>query len=532
MINAESLFLECINSPVRSIKGRVELYNGSTLLNIFKSTDRLVSFSVERVAEEGKFFGFGICQKLNVKLIDTNRELNISTANTLEAVFGVGSDYLYSFPAFKVSRVNRDENTNQLSITAYDAIYQAEKHTFRELEISTPYTIRDVASACARLLGVPFSTIGVTDKAFDTSYPEGANFEGTETIREVLDAIAEATQTIYYIDRNWRLTFRRLDKSGNALLTLDKDKYFTLDTKESRRLNSIVSATELGDNVSVVDTQSGTAQIIRDNPFWDLRDDVADLVDKAFAAVNGLTINQFECDWRGNFLLEIGDKIGLKTKDNKTLYSYVLDDVIEYDGTLSQKTQWEYGDEEDNVDSNPSSLGDALKQTYARVDKANKHIDMLVSQVDENGELISQLQLSTEGINATVAETKQQTTELIEGMNGEIEEITKRVDAAITAEDVSLQISTAIGNGVNKVETTTGFTFNEVGLTVSKSGSEMTTTITEDGMTVYRDEEAVLIADNEGVKAEDLHATTYLIVGTNSRFEDYGDNRTGCFWIG
>jgi hypothetical protein len=59
----------------------------------------------------------------------------------------------------------------------------------------------------------------------------------------------------------------------------------------------------------------------------------------------------------------------------------------------------------------------------------------------------------------------------------------------------------------------------------------MTTTITEDGMTVYRNEEAVLVADNEGVKAEDLHATTYLIVGQFSRFEDYGD-RTGCFWIG
>ena len=60
----------------------------------------------------------------------------------------------------------------------------------------------------------------------------------------------------------------------------------------------------------------------------------------------------------------------------------------------------------------------------------------------------------------------------------------------------------------------------------------MSTTITEDGMTVYKDEEAVLIADNEGVRAEDLHATTYLIIGTNSRFENYGDNRTGCFWIG
>ena len=44
--------------------------------------------------------------------------------------------------------------------------------------------------------------------------------------------------------------------------------------------------------------------------------------------------------------------------------------------------------------------------------------------------------------------------------------------------------------------------------------------------------EKVLNANNQGVDAKNLHATTYLIVGKNSRFEDYGNSRTGCFWIG
>ena len=102
----------------------------------------------------------------------------------------------------------------------------------------------------------------------------------------------------------------------------------------------------------------------------------------------------------------------------------------------------------------------------------------------------------------------------------------------MTAEDVKLEIKSELSNGVTKVETTTGFTFNDEGLTVSKSGSEMTTQITEDGMTVFRDNTAVLIANNVGVDAVNLHATTYLIIGNNSRFEDYGEDRTGCFWIG
>ena len=63
----------------------------------------------------------------------------------------------------------------------------------------------------------------------------------------------------------------------------------------------------------------------------------------------------------------------------------------------------------------------------------------------------------------------------------------------------------------------------------------VTTQITEDGMTVNRAGEAVLVADNVGVKATNLVANTYLIIGGRSRFEDYdlnGEPRTGCFWIG
>ena len=51
-------------------------------------------------------------------------------------------------------------------------------------------------------------------------------------------------------------------------------------------------------------------------------------------------------------------------------------------------------------------------------------------------------------------------------------------------------------------------------------------------MQVFKNDEAVLTANNIGVDAVNLHATTYLIIGNNSRLEDFGDNRTGCFWIG
>lgn len=528
------VFDDMLNNPVRELVGRVEfyIYEDSTLSKVCGCYDDLKSFTIERVGAN-KFFGYGICQKLNVKLIDTERTTNISTANYLEAVFGVDSDYLYAFPAFYVTEVHRDEKTNQLSVTAYDALYNAGNHTVGELGI-TSYSIREFATACANLLGLPLN-IRSNNSAFDLEYEEGANFEGTETIRQALDYIAEATQTIYYINNNWELTFRTLDLSGTPVLTVSKDKYFSLDSKTNRRLAKICHVTELGDNVSASLEESGSTQYVRDNPFWDLREDIGDIVDNALAVVGGLTINQFECDWRGNWLLEIGDCIGFTTKDDNVVVSYFLNDVISYDGTLKQKTQWKYDDNADETPSNPTTIGEALNQTFARVDKVNKEITLVAGKAEANSSSISAIKQNTESINASVSSLEKKVTEDKEAADGKFEEIEKKVEAQMTDEDVNLLISTAINNGITEVKTTTGFTFDADGLTVSKSDSDLSTQITEDGMTIDNNGSEVLTVNHNGVNAANLHATTYLFIGTTSRFEDFQKNnelRTGCFWVG
>ena len=532
-----------MNSPVRYLRARVEVFEGDTLALICGCHDSLKEFTIERTGES-KFFGYGVCHKLNVKLIDRNREIDISTANNLEVEFGINTDYLYPFPNFYVSEVHRDELTNELSITAYDVLYQATKHNVSELNIVAPYTIGQFVNACAALLGVPVALNGYEE--FNTPFLEGANFSGTETIREALNAAAEATQTIYYINWDWQLTFKRLSNSETASLTIGKEKYFSLDSGTNRRLAKITSATELEDNVSASITATGTTQYVRNNPFWTLRDDIGTLLDNAINAVGGLTINQFTCEWRGNPLLEIGDKLKFITKDDSAVYSYLLSDTLTFDGSLKQETEWSYEDNEEETAENPSSIGDALKQTYARVDKANKQITLLASDTKENTEAINsntdsintvteniaQLQISADNIAASVTNLETTTTTNAETLNEELQTIKKSVETKMSAEDVQITISTELANGVDKVTTSTGFTFNEEGLTVSKSGTEMATTITEDGMKVYRDDEELLVANHNGVDAVNLHATTYLIIGNNSRIETYGEGRTGCFWIG
>lgn len=520
-------------SPARTVVGRVELFKGSTHTQTFLHSDALTSLAVNRAGDK-KFFGFGVCQELELVLLDRERAINVVEDDILKVSFGVNDDYVYPTPPFYVSsEISRDENTNDLTIKAYDAIYKAKNHTVEELPLTAPYTIGDMADAVATFLGLTaVIKINITDTSFNTNYPGGANFEGTDTLRDVLDDIAEATQTIYYVNSDNNLIFKRLNKNGEAVLTITRADYFTLSSKTNFILSDICRATELGDNVIIsAPGVEGKTQYVRDNGFWDLRDDIATLLDAAIVAAGGLSINQFTCNWRGNYLVEPGDKIGLITKDGGTVISYLLNDKYTYNGGMVAETLWE-GAEEESENANPSNIGEAIKKTYAKVDKVNREIELVASEIGKNDSTISQLLLDTESISASVQQMSQSTIEGFETVNENITTLTEEVNTKMTANDVSISIQTALEQGVESITTTTGFTFNEEGLHVNKSGSEITTTITEDGMTVYRQNDEVLVADNLGVRAEDLHATTFLIIGNNSRIEDYDTIRTGCFWIG
>ena len=596
------------SSTVNKVNAKVELYNGSTLVTTCTCNDRLQDFTVERIGQNNKFFGFGIIHKLTVNLIDLDRSLTITKDNSFKVYLGYGDQFENPYPTFYADSISRDENTNTITVVAYDILAAANTHTVAEVQV--PYTIRQFAAAATTLLGVAaVNFIGITDEAcLNTYYETGANFEGTESYKAALDSIAEVTQTIYYLDNQNRLIFKRLDKNGAAVFTISKDIYYDLESGEKRILNTIVSATELGDNISSSAGSDGVTQYIRNNPFWDLREDRATLLDNAVAAIGGIGADQFYCDWDGNFLLEMGDKINIIAEDDSNLVSYLLNDSIHYDSTLSELSQWVHTDKDETA-SNPSSLGEVLKQTYAKVDKQNKTIELVAGETKDNTTNIAALQLTVNGISASVKSLDETTktltndlgevsgivnthteniaalvakddeitasvssvetktnelddslnttnqnisklqltaenistsvnsletniTERLNGIDTNYDELAKEVSTKVTASDITVAIEEERRKGAEKVTTSTGFTFDSNGLTITKSNSEISTNIDENGLSVYRYNEEVLTADNSGVLAKNLHATTYLIVGKNTYFADYGTDRAGCFWTG
>lgn len=753
------------NSPVRTIRGKVELYSGSTLAHTFTHDGDLVSIDVDRTGEESKFFGFGVSQIATIVINDKLKQYDINNNHSLKIFFNSdGGEFVSNCPTFFVREVTRDENTNQLTITAYDAIYLSSSHTFKELNLQTPYDIAYVAIECAEVLGLEFvpETFLVSDAFHAYVYENGANFGDADTvketldaitIREVLNAVAEATQTIYFANYNDELVFAALnvDTFNEVALSIEKSDYFTLESEKQRTITEVVHVTDLGDNVkghvecvtsgdflklatseetynlkitvsgdtleastpvtitrcgknlmpsfegettmpngvtfsqaanggvtvsgtveegdtarttiaslkapvktgyltvsmtgdfeniiynfSILDSgaielasfqqdtaavinlnnyptaeywvmdiaskeagavsgtvflqaeygigvteyepysgyqeivevntttetvrslpnttilftdtdgavlnvvycereQAGETQYVKNNPFWELREDIADITNAAIKRVIGATLHPFVCSWRGNFLLEPCDTIKIAKKDSGYVYGLVLNDSFSYNGGFSQNTSWSFEEIENEEHINSSSLGDRLNQTFARVDKNTGDIKLHAERLVDNEKNITEIKVTADSASSYVEKIKD-----YEDEDGKVlGKLVTKSELEQTATNLSLTFSETINDiNINEVTTTTGFTFNKDGLTIQKQENDklgdLSTTITEDGMIVNSQQKGEMLrADSTGVDAKNLHATTFLYIGANSRFEDYDNGtRTGCFWVG
>jgi len=214
--------------------------------------------------------------------------------------------------------------------------------------------------------------------------------------------------------------------------------------------------------------------------------------------------------------IRVGEILQVTDKNGRTFPVYVMKKVRQ-----GQKDRLE-------CTGSPRRNSVRAANSYGITDLQGKYLELELGvdglraeNKDSTGKL-SSLQLTVDGLRTKVS--SQQTG---------IDSVASRVSTVEqSAEGLSLRVKSVIDDGVSKVSTSAGYTFDENGITVTKSGREIKTQITEDGMTVYKNGNAVLTANSQGVDAVDLHASTYLIIAGKSRFEKYKGTRVGCFWIG
>lgn len=164
-------------------------------------------------------------------------------------------------------------------------------------------------------------------------------------------------------------------------------------------------------------------------------------------------------------------------------------------------------------------------------------IDGLANEFEVTREgLRSEVQQSTGRLQESLEAKLSVQDEMIEANRDYMEQTAAELRQTSTrlvqsAESLSLTVTEIVNNGVSELHNEMGYDVDGTGFHVSRAGDEISATLNNHGLVVKHNDEKQLVANEAGVDARNLHASTYLIIGAHSRMEDY-EGGTGLFFTG
>lgn len=412
------------------------------------------------------------------------------------------ADYYYiEYGTHIVKEKKHDEEQQTIILECYDLMLQSMIPYDLHLDYSKGITVKDLLNAiCDRFGWVKgYTTFYNSDILIDEE-----KYDTSDTFRDVLDDIAEAAGgMIGFVGDELRVIY-----PTNKGEVIDEENLKTLKVgKKYGPINSVVlSRTPQEDNIYNQDTLSiteyGMTEIrIENNQIMDTHRE--DFMAGICNALFGLSFTVYELESFGIGYLDFGEIFTIQTADGVKHSALMLCDDLQITQGVSETSKLEQPEVTKTDYTAASETDKTLKKAILRVDKQQNLISALVSR-----------------------------TETLEGdMSGVTETVTKMAEVMIDSDSVDIKISKAV-DGINSIETSTGYTFDENGLNIHKDGEQMHNTLDNKGMYVRRDGTDVLTADHEGVNAINLTARQYLTIGDNARFENYSYNRTACFYVG
>lgn len=158
-----------------------------------------------------------------------------------------------------------------------------------------------------------------------------------------------------------------------------------------------------------------------------------------------------------------------------------------------------------------------IKRMESTIQRASDEVLIKVSEVRDYAE----------GIESTTNSKLSET-------NNKLAQLEEEAKLYVKKDGVGIEVSKVLENGVDTVKTKTGYYFGNDGLEISKSNSGTKTMLDDTGMEVSNvsSGKALLTAKGNSVVTENITSKTYFILGEKVRFENYGQDQIGCFWMG
>ena len=462
MKNASAAFMSAMASPSRMIRGKVVVVDGG-LTSEYGYANKLQSIEQEVSAVKGKMFGAVVSYKSTIKLIDVKNVVQVNVGAKASPQIGINGELLPMTPVY-ISSNTFDEVKGIRTLIGEDAIGFTDKYIWNDIKgnLGDTFIIQDVSAAIASKIGTEFMITGDLPNINAVYTKATFNVNGDETLRQILTAAAEATGAMVFINGNGKMEIKML--SNTIALAIDKNVQFDLSTEPSSSLSGIISINELNDMISV-GNNSSYVSVISVNPFIDPTDDSSQgKLQNLFVKCQGNTFYPYKLKWRGNPALEIGDKIRLTLRDGSVIDTWYLGEKVKYTGGMSAESSWE-ADESEKPEVGSQTIADTTRRTMAKVDKANQKITLLTEASNEQGQKISQLEVSLDGIRTEVSEVSS-TANAAMTKATTVEQTVDGISSTVT--QVQSDLSAAEGNIATNTSSITQLS-NEIDLKVSKA---------------------------------------------------------------
>ena len=479
-------------SPRREISCYIEMNLEDTYEILRK--EQIYNWKIERNAEDSKFFGTGVCQKMTLETIMTDFGSQVRTINPVSGVTG----FTFSTPLFYITEVIQDEVANKITYTAYDGLYFATLHKIKEANLPSTYTIKELAEKAVALIP---ELSGVDTSSLNLPFTS-ANLSGEETCREIFDDIAEATQTNYYVNSENILCFKRI----NTIVSVNvpKTAYFEATTGAVYVLKTIMSLTELGDNASSTATGSPdvsgieVTQYVRENCFYtQLKDtQIKNALQYAINNVGNSYLYEYSIKWRGITATEPFDIISFANRDGLYVETVLFNDTISYNGGLIEQSSWSYKAQDETEES--SGIGERINNTFARVNKVDNTVKIHAGLINNLQEEYAELNVTVDGINTKVQKNSgdistlnQTATEIntqVQKNTGDISTLNQ------TATELRSEVTDANNNASQAVQTANSFSQR----ITNAEGSISSIELTMDGV-IYQNDQGTTVINGSNI---------------------------------
>lgn len=356
------------------------------------------------------FVGVAAAKKVEINLIDVNRDINLENQ---EVTLKIGAeynnnDYYINYGNFIVDKPpEHDETNGQTRVVAYDYMIKFNKPYLNRVTYpcSLLTLLQDVCSQAE-------VTLGSTDFANKTFTVQDNQFEGY-TLREVLQNIAKCAFSWARIGQDNKL-YLDFNVTPTTTETITIDEYQLNSFKKAHEYYGPVNQVTYADSdiegqeERVKDQQSidenGLKElVIYDNLFAYTAEKRSELI-QAGTRLFGLTYMPItQLDLIGFAYLDCRDAIAVENLDEETFSSRIFSHQIRYTGTLHDSIVTEGSSDNEEIYKNTATNVFQNQQTQIKVDKANKKIQLMTQEIDEQSNKIAELEITTDEIEAQVS---------------------------------------------------------------------------------------------------------------------------------